>query len=169
MASACCHLIMPFRLPKSTNVPQNKLLCGAAKPSTTSVLNPFTAYSADPLSLDLGGLTRGRGPACDRAPSGTCVCLIGVFEKKLMRCQFLVYLSSGFYLWSAAPVCRGAWRPFCKRNPNLHPRKTFWPRSLRQTESGPSTAVNVDSLMITCITSAEVIYSTVQKHDLIGL
>lgn len=90
-------------------------------------------------------------------------------EEEVNEMSLLVYLSSSFYLWSPAPVCRGAWRPFCKHNPNLHPRKTFWPRSLRQTESGASTAVNVDSLMITCITSAEVIYSSVQKHNLIRL
>lgn len=171
MESTCCHLIMPFRLPASTNVPQNKLCCADQGQAFHNLSwNPFLAYSADPLSLDFGGLTRGKGPACDWSLSCTCACLIGAFEKKkLMRCRLLVYLSSGFYLWSPAPVCRGAWRPFCKHNPNLHPRKTFWPRSLRQTESGASTAVNVDSLMSTCITSAEVIYSSVQKHNLIGL
>lgn len=117
-----------------------------------------------PFITWLGGLSWGRGPACDWEESDANMCQTALtFWGNTANKTLLCYLSSrpvtapsrpdwapNFDVWSPTPVPRRARRPFCKHKLNLHPRKTFWPLLLWQTESGLSTPANVCSLMITC-------------------
>lgn len=57
--SACCSLLMPFRLRSSEQALAVRI---AAKPPTASFLNHFPAYSADPLSLDWEDQREGKVP-----------------------------------------------------------------------------------------------------------